>query len=110
MNSLRLRAAFDATAQQQADELARAVYDGERARAVRVQKAFGARKRRLRRDEEVGRYGAHHVADLRPMPTFARQRLEVSEREYAVKTPRVSDGDGLLLMKRENVVNEVCDR
>src|SRR5207248_4209507 len=103
-------AALDASAQEEADQLAGLVDDGEGARAVLVHQALGAGERRLRPDEEFGRDGAHHVAHPCRVPALARQFLEVAEREYAVEAAVAGDGDRLLAVEREHVGYEVADR
>src|SRR5919204_7001047 len=103
-------AALDAAAQEEADELARLVDDGEGARAVLAHQALGAGERRLRPDEELGRDRAHHVSHAGRVPALARQLLEVAQSEYAVEPALAGDGDRLLAVEREHVVYELADR
>ena len=49
-----------------------------------VEESFGARERRLRRDEELRRDGAHHFPDARLVPALAREVFEVAQGKYAV--------------------------
>jgi hypothetical protein len=68
---LNVGASLEAAAQEESDELACVVNDGEGARAVLVEETFGACERGRRPDEEFFGDGAHHLADARLVPALA---------------------------------------
>src|SRR5262249_2426166 len=101
--------AFELAALQKTDELAVLADDGERADAVAFHYLASAIELRIGFDKESRRDRPHYVACAREVPTFARQRFQIFQRQHPVQLPVESDGKRDLPMQWQHRIDQITD-
>ena len=91
------------------DKFAVVINDRERANAISLHQLSGVVERGRRFYKESGSDGTHDISGARLAPTITRERLKIFKSEYSMDLVIERDGEGRLTMKREKLIDELCD-
>ena len=102
--------AFELAALEETDQLTAFSDDCNRTDAISFHQFLRVIESRVWFDEKPRRDGPHDVAGVCEVPTFAWQRLEIFQRQHAVKAVVLSHWESNLPVQRQNRVDQVTDK
>src|SRR6185436_15605660 len=98
---------FELAALKKTDELAGFSYHCNRPDSVSLHQLLRVSESRIWLDEKPRRDGSHDVARAREVPAFARQSLQIFERQHSVQTPVLCDWKSDLAVQGQHGVDQV---